>query len=203
MGTRYNLGGNDLVVNELYIGATTPDAAGTELTGTNLGVLAGVTAGTATASKAVVLDSSKGIATITSATITTLTSTTIAGTPSFSGVATFSANPTFGTGNTLKLNSGNATLSSNAATVTKYSGVITTESLTTAAGAAASLVITLTGIAAGDLAFIQRAGGTNTRVNFNLSAVTTSNTLTVTVNNTEPTNALNGTLIFNFWIVKP
>lgn len=37
----------------------------------------GVTAGTATASKALVLDSSKGISTITSATITTLTSTTV------------------------------------------------------------------------------------------------------------------------------
>src|SRR5882724_10402875 len=36
----------------------------------------GITAGTAAASKAVVLNSSKGITTITSATITTLTSTT-------------------------------------------------------------------------------------------------------------------------------
>lgn len=40
----------------------------------------GVTAGTATASKALVLDGSKGIATITSATITTLTSTTVGAT---------------------------------------------------------------------------------------------------------------------------
>lgn len=48
------------------------------LTGTaaQYNVLSGVTAGTAAASKALVLDSSKGIATITSATITTLTSTT-------------------------------------------------------------------------------------------------------------------------------
>lgn len=41
-----------------------------------LAFIDGVTAGTATADKAVVLDASKGIATITSATITTLTSTT-------------------------------------------------------------------------------------------------------------------------------
>ncbi len=42
-----------------------------------LAYLSGVTAGTAAASKALVLDGSKGISTITSATITTLTSTTV------------------------------------------------------------------------------------------------------------------------------
>lgn len=46
-------------------------------TATQLGFLAGVTAGTAAASKALVLDGSGNIATITSATITTLTATTI------------------------------------------------------------------------------------------------------------------------------
>ena len=44
------------------------------LTAPELAFIDGVTAGTATASKALVLDSSKGISTITSATITTLTS---------------------------------------------------------------------------------------------------------------------------------
>lgn len=46
------------------------------LSNTELGFLDSITAGTAAASKAVVLDGSKGISTITSATITTLTSTT-------------------------------------------------------------------------------------------------------------------------------
>lgn len=49
---------------------------GSALSGTELGFLDGITAGTAAASKAVVLGASKDIATITSATITTLTSTT-------------------------------------------------------------------------------------------------------------------------------
>ena len=53
-------------------GSTVVTASATELN-----VLDGVTAGTATASKAVVLDGSKGIATITSATITTLTAPTV------------------------------------------------------------------------------------------------------------------------------
>ena len=50
---------------------------------TELGYLDGVTAGTATASKAVVLGASKEIATITSATITTLTAPNIAGATTF------------------------------------------------------------------------------------------------------------------------
>lgn len=64
--------GSDLVINNIYQGASTPGSAGTLA---NESALSGVTAGTATASKAVILDSSKGIATITTATITTLTTT--------------------------------------------------------------------------------------------------------------------------------
>lgn len=54
--------------------------AGATLSATELGFVDGVTAGTATASKAVVLGASKEIATITSATITTLTTSGITGT---------------------------------------------------------------------------------------------------------------------------
>lgn len=196
MSQKYDLSGNDLVIDQVYVGASTPGAAGTLLAGSELTVLDGVTAGTATASKAVVLDSSKGIATITSATITTLTSTTIAGGPSFSST------PSLGAGTTINLDSNTATLSTNAATLTKYACVVTSEALTTAAGASQAFTLTLTGVAAGDLAFVQAAGGTNTRKNYTYEAVTTTNTVTVTVYNNEPTNALNGTLIFNVWVLK-
>lgn len=202
MSLLYDLGGNDLVVNSLAIGATAPGQAGTTISTSELGVLDSVTPGTAAASKAVVLDSSKGISTITSATVTTLTAPTIAGATSMSGVVTFGSNPTFAAGKTLDLDSSTATLVSNATTLTKYASVITTESLTTAAAGSQALTITLTGIAAGDIAFVTRAGGTNTRKNYQLDAVTSTNTVTVTVNNTEPTNALNGTLIFNLWVLK-
>ena len=47
------------------------------LTAPELGFIDGVTAGTAAANKALVLDGSKGVGTITSATITTLTSTAV------------------------------------------------------------------------------------------------------------------------------
>ncbi len=207
MTTLVDFGGNTLITENIRVGATGPGQSGTDISSTELTYLDGVTAGTATASKAVVLGASKEIATITTATITNLTSTTItpttiAGTPNFSGVATFSANPTFAAGMTLNLDSNTATLSSNAATLTKYACVVTSEALTTAAGASQAFVLTLTGVAAGDLAFVTKAGGTNTRKNYQLEAVTTTNTITVTLYNTEPTNAINGTVIFNLWVVK-
>ena len=89
------------------------------------------------------------------------------------------------------------TLSSNAGTMTKRAAVVTSESLTTAAGASQAMTITKTGVVAGDLVFITRAGGTNTRRSYAYDAVTTTDTITVTVYNNEPTNALNGTLKFN------
>jgi hypothetical protein len=96
-----------------------------------------------------------------------------------------------------------ATLVSNAATITSYAAVITTEAQTTAAGSTQAFVITLTGVAAGDLAFVQDTGtGTNTRQTLHYNAATTTNTVTVTVCNIGPVNALNGTLIFNLSIIK-
>ena len=214
-----NFGGSTLVVDGIRVGATTPNSAGTELTGSEIALLDGITAGTATASKAVVLGASKEIATITTATITnltttTLTPTTIAGTPNFSGAPTFASTSTFtgsptfdgdpiiGVGRTVNLDSGTATLVTNAATVTKFASVVTSEALTTAAAATETFVITLTGVAAGDLAFVTASGGTNTRKNLTWEAVTTTNTITVKMTNAEPTNAVNGTVKFNLWVLK-
>lgn len=119
-----------------------------------------------------------------------------------SGVKTLSANPVFTVGNTVKSNTAATTLTSNAATVTSYFLQCTTPALTTAAGASQAEVITLTGVAATDIVFITKAGGTNTRKNYTLEAVCTTNTVTVTLYNNEPTNAINGTVIFNVWILK-
>lgn len=182
-----DLAGNTLIVQDIQVGATTPGSSGTSLSSTELSFVDGITAGTATASKALVLDSSKGIATITSATITTANVTTLA----------------LAAGGTVDLDSTTATLSSNAATITKWACKVTTEALTTAAGASQAFTITLSGVAAGDFAFVQGTGaGTNTRNNHNYTAACTSNTVTVTVRNTEPTNALNGTLVFNLIVFK-
>lgn len=95
-----------------------------------------------------------------------------------------------------------ATLSSNAATVTKYAVQVTTESLTTAAGASQACTLTLAGVSATDLAFVQLVGGTNTRLHLQTFAACTANTVTVTIANIGPTNAVNGTIIFNVWVIK-
>ena len=63
MSQNIDLGGNTLIVDGLKVGATGPGQAGTELTGAEIILLDGITAGTVTASKAVVVDSSKNIAT--------------------------------------------------------------------------------------------------------------------------------------------
>lgn len=211
-----DFGGLSLICKEVKVGATAPGQAGSTISSTELGFLDGVTAGTAAASKALVLNSSSAITTgLTALTVTTVTPTTIAGTPSFSGAPTFASTSTFtgaptfnatpilGTGTRIDLASTTATLSSNAATITQYAAVITTESLTTAHTASQALVITKTGVAAGDFAMITQAGGTNTGGVPVFKAVCTTDTVTITIqNNAIATNAFNGTFVFNLIIFK-
>lgn len=102
---------------------------------------------------------------------------------------------------TLKSNVTAVTATSNIATVTNYLLQVTTPSLSTASGSTQTEVITLTGLAATDIAFLTAAGGTSTVQDYNMTAVCTTNTLTVTLYNTGA-SALNGTLIFNVWILK-
>lgn len=116
-------------------------------------------------------------------------------------VKTYSANPALTVGNTIKSNVAATTLTSNAATVTSYFLQCTTPSLSTASGATQAEVITLTGLAATDIAFVTAAGGTSTVQDYNVTAVCTTNTLTVTIYNTGG-SSLNGTLIFNVMILK-
>ncbi len=63
MSQKWDMAGNDLVVNGVYVGASTPGSAGTLLSGSEITVLDSVTPGTVAASKAVVVDSNKDIAT--------------------------------------------------------------------------------------------------------------------------------------------
>lgn len=182
MTTLIDLGGNTLITENIRVGATVPGQDGTDISSAELTFLDGAATTNAGTNKALITGTSGAV--------------TIA------GVATFNANPTFGAGYTLNLDSNTATLSSNAATITKYAVQVTSEALTTAAGSSQAFVLTLTGAAATDLAFVTKAGGTNTRKNYGLEAVMTTNTCTVTLYNTEPTNAINGTVIFNLWIVK-
>ena len=156
--------------------------AGAAISTTELGFLDGVTAGTATASKALVVDANKDISTIRNATLTGLV---------------------FATGGTIDSDSGTATASAGAATVSKMAGVVTTESLTTAAAAAYTLTLTNTTIAAADMVFASVANGTNSAGIPIVGKITPgSGSCTIGIENQHASNAFNGTLKISFFVVK-
>jgi len=207
-----DLGGNDLIANNLYIGATGPGQAGSLL---NVTDLTGITPGTAAANKSVVLGASKEIATITTATVTNLTSTTvtpttIAGNVNFTGTPTFAAGNTvtaglrtLGATSTTKSNAGSQTCTSNACTTTTQFTKVTTESLTTAHTASQAIVVTYTGTASTDFAVATIIGGTNTQGVPVLKTACTTDTVTITIqNNAIATNAFNGTFIIWLQVFK-
>lgn len=110
---------------------------------------------------------------------------------------------TFAAGSTIDGDTGIATCSSNACTISKMAGIVTTESLTTAAASSQAITITNTTVAAGDIVLVTLMGGTNTTPQIRLDAVATTNTITVTIfNMTLITTALNGTIIFSFLVIK-
>ena len=88
-------------------------------------------------------------------------------------------------------------------TMTTLSAQVTSDAITTAGGATHVATITYTGIAATDIVFITKAGGTNSNTeNYSYKAVCTTNTITVTLSNNTAATSLNGTVIFNILVVK-
>lgn len=83
----YDIGGNTLIVKDIKVGATKPGQAGTSISSTELGVIDGVTAGTASASKAVVLDSSKNVTGVGTVDVTGLGVGKVAGSTNFVAIA--------------------------------------------------------------------------------------------------------------------
>jgi hypothetical protein len=90
-----------------------------------------------------------------------------------------------------------------AATLNKASGKITTESLTTAAGATYTLTLTNSQIAAADTAFVSIANGTNSAGDPAVGLVTpAAGSVTIKVVNRHASAALNGTLVISFASMK-
>lgn len=88
-------------------------------------------------------------------------------------------------------------------TMTTLSAQVTSDAITTAGAATHVATITYTGVAATDLVFITKAGGTNTATeNYSYHAVCTANTITVTLSNHTAATALNGNVKFNILVVK-
>jgi hypothetical protein len=101
--------------------------------------------------------------------------------------------------------SGNtATSTAAAATINKYSGVITTEALATAAGANYTFTLTNSEIrSAYAIIYIWGAGGSNTAgVLGVVNVVSSSGSAVITFRNAGPA-ALNGTVVFGFLILSP
>lgn len=98
---------------------------------------------------------------------------------------------------------GTATATSGAATLNKIAGVVTSESLTTAAGATYTLTVTDSAIAATDIVFASVALGTATT---GMPAVTTvtpaAGSLVIIVQNIAASAALNGTIKIAFAAIK-
>jgi hypothetical protein len=96
-----------------------------------------------------------------------------------------------------------ATASSGAATLNKMAGVITSESLTTAKGAAYTLTLTNSDIAAADQVMASVALGSSTTGTPLIESVTPSTGhVVVVVLNNDGTNAFNGTIKIGFVVFK-
>jgi hypothetical protein len=97
-------------------------------------------------------------------------------------------------------NSGTATATAGAATITNRFGKVTSESLTTAQNAFYTLTLTNTTIRASDIVFASVANGTNTQGTPMIVRVTpAANSLVIVLQNAHASaEAFNGTLVVSF-----
>lgn len=102
----------------------------------------------------------------------------------------------------LDIANGTGTTSTNAVTINAGCGVITTESLTTAAGASQAITLTNSFIASTDMLMMTINGGTSTTGSIEVRAVPGSGSATITLYNRHASAAFNGTFILAFLVVK-
>jgi hypothetical protein len=96
-----------------------------------------------------------------------------------------------------------ASATAGAATLNSPSGVVTSESITTAAAATYTLTLTNSCIAATDIVLVSQGNGTNTQGAPVIQSITpAAGSVVVVVKNVHASQALNGTLTFSFVIVK-
>jgi hypothetical protein len=119
----------------------------------------------------------------------------------WTGTQTFNGSVAFGAGATLDADSGTVTLSTNAGTLSKMAGVITTESLTTAAGSGQDLTITNTLCAATSIILVTRSGGTSANGTPVIKAVPGAGSFVITLDNKHASAAFNGTFILSYLLI--
>lgn len=110
----------------------------------------------------------------------------------------------FAAGKQMKPDAGTASATTGAATLSKQAGVITSESLTTAAGADYTLTLTNTLVAATSIVLATVHNGTNSQGVPVLRTVTPgAGSVVIIVRNTHASQALNGTLKIAFLVLNP
>lgn len=98
---------------------------------------------------------------------------------------------------------GTATATGGAATLNKSGGKVTSEALTTAAGASYTLTLTNSDIAAADLVLVSVAMGTATTGEPVVGIVTPgAGSCAIVITNRAAAAALNGTIVISFVVVK-
>lgn len=105
----------------------------------------------------------------------------------------------------LALDSGTKTAAAiaGAATLNKFSGVVTTEALTTASGAFYTLTLTNSSVAAADQAFASVTFGTSTQGAPVVTRITPgAGSLVILVRNVDASLPFNGTLKVSYFVLK-
>jgi hypothetical protein len=114
---------------------------------------------------------------------------------------TASADVTMSAGAEIALDTGTATATTGAATLSKQSGVVTSEALTTAAGSSYTLTLTNTLVAATSRVFASVQNGTNTQGELTVTSITPgSGSVAIVVKNSHGSQALNGTIKISFLV---
>ena len=163
----------------LKIAGTTVSATAAELNAN-----AGATAGTVVASKAAVVDASSNI--------TGFHNVGLNGLLAFGSGGSVTADKS-----TLTANVGN----SYAVTGNTMAGVLTTDSLTTAAAGSQAITITDSQVTTASAILVTRSGGTNSAGTPIIKAVPGTGSFVLTVENKHASSAFNGTFVFSYLIL--
>ena len=102
----------------------------------------------------------------------------------------------------LQVGMGTGTASSNAVTINNGSGIITTESLTTASQSTVTITLTNSRIAAGDIVLANLNGNGSAGTPVLLSTAVTASTATFIIKNDHASNAFNAALKIMFVVIK-
>lgn len=136
---------------------------------------------------------------------TTIDNMAIGGTTPAAGAFTTASTTGLATLASAKVDTGTKTAAATAgaATLAKNAGVITSEALTTAAGASYTLTLTNTTIAAADQVMASVAFGTSTTGSPVVTLVTpAAGSVVIVVQNVHASAALNGTIKISFLVLK-